>query len=109
MPSKYGSFGNVALEACACGTPVLVTDRCDIVDMVGCEVEYDKNKLREVMFKILSDEGLRRRFGEGCKRLVWGEFGWDKIVSRVEEEVYEEFIKIKIENLSKEGDVCTVQ
>ena len=52
-------------------------------------VEYDKGELRAAIFKVLSDEGLRRRFGEEGRKLVRGEFGWDKIVRTVEE-LYEE-------------------
>ena len=91
LPSVYEIFGITVLEACACGTPVIVTDRCgitDIVEKVGYVVEYDKDQLRDAIFKILSDEGLRRRFGEEGKRLVNAEFGWDKVVRKVEE-IYE--------------------
>ena len=88
LPSVYEIFGVTLLEACACGTPVIVTDRCgiaaDFVEKVGCVVEYDKDQLRDVIFKVLSDEGLRRRFGEEGRRLVREEYGWAKIVSMIE-------------------------
>lgn len=51
-------------------------------------VEYDKGQLRDALIKVLSDEGLRGRFGEGGRRLVREEFGWDEVVRRMEE-VYE--------------------
>ena len=91
LPSKYESFGNVAMEACACGTPVIVTDRCGIaefVDKAGYVVEYDKDRLRNALFKILSDEELRRRFGEEGRKLVREYFNWNNIIRKIEE-VYE--------------------
>ena len=88
LPSVYEIFGITVLEACDCGTPVIVTDRCGIADIVdgkiGHVVEYDKDQLRDAIFKILSDEELRRRFGEEGRRLVGEEFGWDTIVRKIE-------------------------
>ena len=88
LPSIYEIFGITVLEACACGTPVIVTDLCGIADFidgkVGCVVEYNKEQLREAMFKILSDEGLIGRFGEEGRRLVGEEFGWDLIIRKIE-------------------------
>jgi glycosyltransferase involved in cell wall biosynthesis len=97
LPSKYESFGNVALEACACGTPVIVTNRCGIAEWInsnnaGYVVKYDKEELRNALFKVLSEEEPRVRFGERGRKLVREEFGWDKIVREVEE-IYENCIK----------------
>jgi len=64
-----------------------VTNRCSIVNFVnkvGYIVEYDKDRLRDAIFEVLGDEGLRRRFGEKSKRLVREEFGWDRIVLHIE-------------------------
>lgn len=47
-------------------------------------VEYDKDELRDAIIKVLSDEELRRRFGEEGRRLVGEEFEWDKIVMLME-------------------------
>ena len=92
LPSTYEGFPTTVLEACACGTPVIITDQCGITDIVdskvGYVVAYDKDRLRDAIFKILSDGGLRRRFGEEGKRLVGAEFGWDDVVRKVEQ-VYE--------------------
>jgi glycosyltransferase involved in cell wall biosynthesis len=84
LPSVYETFPVTVLEACACGTPVVVTDRCgitDIVDKVGYVVKYDE-PLKDTMFKILSDEELGR-FGERGNKWVEEEFGWNTIVEQI--------------------------
>ena len=91
------SIGIVAWSVeIACGTPVIVTDRCGIADVVdgkvGYVVEYDKDQLRDVIFKVLSDEELRRRFGEEGRRLVEEQFALNKVVEKVEK-VYLSLIK----------------
>jgi len=89
LPSFYEIFSVTVLEACACGTPVIVTDRCGIADFIvgkaGLVVEYDKDQLRDAIFRVLNDEELRKRFGAGGKKLVRAEFGWDKVVTKVEQ------------------------
>jgi len=88
LPSVYETFPVAVLEACACGTPVIVTDRCGIADIVdnkvGYAVEYNKDQLRNAIIKVLNNEGLRRRFGEEGKRLVRDQFSWDVVVAKVE-------------------------
>lgn len=87
LPSLYEAFSVTVLEACACGTPVIVTDRCGISDTitkVGYVVEFDKEQLQNALFEILSDEGLRRRCGDEGKNLVRKTFGWHGIVCRLE-------------------------
>jgi len=88
LPSVYETFPVAVLEACACGVPVIVTDRCGIADIVnnkvGYMVEYNKDQLKSAMIKVLNDEGLRRRFGEEGKRLVRDQFSWDVVVAKVE-------------------------
>ena len=87
LPSVYENFGITVLEACACSTPIIVTNRCGIADMVekvGLVVEYNKDQLQDAMFKMLSDDGLRRRCGEKGKQLVMKELVWDKVVAKIE-------------------------
>lgn len=88
LPSIYEIFGITVLEACACGMPVIVTDRCGIADIVdrrmGYVVKYDKLELRDAIIKVLSNEELKRKLGEEGRRLVREEYGWDKVVKKVE-------------------------
>jgi len=97
LPSFYETFSNTVLEALACGTPVILTDRCGIADYVkkiGCVVEYDKDKLKHAITKILTDEGLRRKFGKEGIRVVREKFGLDRIVEQLEN-IYKNCLPLK--------------
>ncbi len=89
LPSTYEIFGNVVLEACACGTPVVVTDRCGIAGVVdgqaGLVVPYDKDRLRDALLQMLSDDKMRLQFGEKGKLLVRKQFNWEKMARRIED------------------------
>jgi glycosyltransferase involved in cell wall biosynthesis len=88
LPSSYEIFGITVLEACACGTPVIVTDRCGIANIIdsqaGLVVTYDKNQLQDAIQRVLSDDQMRQRLGNSGKLLVREQFNWSKIAEQVE-------------------------
>ena len=81
LPSQNENFGNTAAEAIACGTPVLVTDRCGIAPLVerraGLVVPHDCSALETGLAQILEDSALAARLRAGCndvaKSLGWAE------------------------------------
>ncbi len=81
LPSQNENFGNTAAEAVACGTPVLVTDRCGIAPLVdqraGLVVPHERDALQAGLSRLLDDAGLRQRLRAGCaevaRRLSWDE------------------------------------
>ncbi len=87
LPSIYESFGNVAAEAVACGTPVLVTEGCGIAPLIAngagvvtsCSVEGLAIALR----RLLTDDSLRLQLSNGCARLV-DKLSWDEPVATME-------------------------
>jgi len=89
LPSVYEIFGITVLEACACGTPVIVTDRCGLADVIdgqaGLVVRYDKDQLRDGLLSMLNDDKMRLQFGEKGKLLVREKFNWEKIADQVED------------------------
>jgi len=76
------------LEACACGTPVIVTDRCGIADVIdgraGFVVPYDGEHLERVLLRMFGDDKMRLKFGEKGKSLVREKFNWEKITKQIE-------------------------
>jgi glycosyltransferase involved in cell wall biosynthesis len=87
LPSFYETFP-LLIEACACGTPVIVTPECGIADLVknfGCVVERDAGELCTAMCQLLSNEKNRRNLGQKGRQFVARELSWDKIIIRIEE------------------------
>jgi glycosyltransferase involved in cell wall biosynthesis len=87
LPSRYETFPLTVLEATACGTPVILTDRCGIAhifERYGLVVEYDVGQLRDVLYKLLTDDAKRRQLGQDMHDLVVSKFTWDKIITEVE-------------------------
>ena len=93
---SFSGFPVTFLEACACGLPIITTNNGDKLDWihgkVGYVVEYDKDQLREAIFRILSDGELMRKFGERGRKLVREYFSWDTIIKKIEG-LYENCIK----------------
>lgn len=88
LPSFYETFPGTVLEALACETPVIITDRCGIADVInrqaGLVVSYDAGQLQQALLHILGDDKLRRAFGEKGKLLVREKFNWEKIAELME-------------------------
>jgi glycosyltransferase involved in cell wall biosynthesis len=79
FPSLYEGFGLPPLEAMACGTPVVTSDRPSLPEVVGeaglmVEATHSEG-LAEAMERVLTDENLRREMREkGLKqaeRFTW--------------------------------------
>jgi D-inositol-3-phosphate glycosyltransferase len=81
VPSHYESFGMVALEAMACGTPVIASDVGGLSYLVqdgetGFHVPNgDHVALASTLARLLQDQALRRQLGEQATR--WAQnYSW---------------------------------
>jgi len=95
MPSRYEMFGLTLLEALACGTPVIITDRCGVANMLprecGIVVPFDEKVLAKAIAEAL-DGGLADIYRQ--YRRNWArQFDWAKLAPRVIE-VYREVLRI---------------
>jgi glycosyltransferase involved in cell wall biosynthesis len=87
LPSQNENFGNAAAEAVACGTPVLVTDRCGIAPMVdrraGLVVPHDCAALEAGLGQILGDPAFAAHLRTGCKEVALS-LGWAEPLAEME-------------------------
>ena len=88
MPSHYESFGMVALEAMACGTPVIASDVGGLSHLVrdgetGFHIPSgDHLALASTLSRLLQDDALRRQLGE--QAAYWAQnYSWTKIGDRI--------------------------
>ena len=99
MPSHYESFGLVALEAMACGTPVVASQVGGlgflVQDGVTGYVVQDDNPilLADRLEQLLRHPDLRSRLGQQAAEYAQN-YAWEKIVQRMVQ-VYETELKKK--------------
>ncbi len=88
MPSFYESFGMVALEAMACGTPVIASQVGGLAFLVrdgetGYHVpEGDHVALCDKLILLLSEHGLRERMGVNAEHYAQG-YRWERIADQI--------------------------
>ena len=96
VPSHYESFGMVALEAMACGTPVVASQVGGLAFLVqdgvtGYHVpDQDPEALAEKLITLMSDPEQHARMGAAAVALAQ-DYAWEKIAVQIVK-VYEEVL-----------------
>lgn len=86
LPSLMEGFGLPALEAMACGTPVIVSNRTALPEVAGgaglLVDPLDAGGIRRAMEKVLGDRELRAAMREAGLRRA-GQYSWHCVAARV--------------------------
>jgi D-inositol-3-phosphate glycosyltransferase len=91
VPSHYESFGMVALEAMACGIPVVASQVGGLAFLVqDCVTGFtvpvdDLDALADRLLQLLYDEDLRNKLGRQAAAFA-KQYGWERIAKRMIEQ-----------------------
>lgn len=85
LPSRGESSSNALLEAMAAGLPVVISEHCNLPELVeyggGFVVPLDDNSICEAISKLLLDDCLAAQMGYNGRRLIEENYTWKSIAT----------------------------
>lgn len=92
VPSLYEGFSLPAVEAMACGTPLVASRAGAIPEVVGTQEEAgvlvtpgDPQELADVLGALLDDPERRVRLGDGGRRRALERYSWSAVAAKTAE------------------------
>ena len=96
LPCRTDTFPMAIVEACMMKTPMVITDRCEIADMVQERVAditpFEAGLFGRAMERLLTDRARYERYQEACPKFLKETFSLKTVVDQVEE-LYGEVVK----------------
>ena len=88
LPCRADTFPVTIMEACQAGTPMVVTDRCEIAhlvqDRVADVVPFDADAFAAAMRRLLTDSDRYARYRANCAQVMADTFSVQAVVDRLE-------------------------
>jgi len=88
LPCRTDTFPMTLLEACQSGTPIIVTETCEIADKIdgiaGTAVPFNAKVMAKALNAMLTDEAQRAKYSAGGRRLVETEFSLKLVGDKLE-------------------------
>ena len=88
LPCRADTFPFVIVEACLAGTPMVITDRCEMAHLVRGRVAdvvpFEAEAFADAMGALLTDRERRERYRANSEGLLTDAFSVEAVVDRLE-------------------------
>ena len=112
LTSYSEGMPNAVLEACAAGTPVLITDRCNLPEVAVCDagrvVPADSTSVADALVELLADPGRLRTMGVNARQMVHERFDFSTVLDRIEQ-LYRRLTGTSADSAKRKREIAAVR